>query len=111
MKDFLIQYWRVTLYVVCALVSVVFFIVKKKPVKVVDTVRESIVRLLPYCINQAEKLEGASGADKKAFALSMLFSLLSNIVKVSGDVLKENYSDFAAEQVEVILTTPQKKAR
>lgn len=111
MKDFLIQYWREILYVVCALVSVVLFIVKKKPVKVVDTVRETIVRLLPYCINQAEKLGDVSGADKKTFALSLLFSLLSDFVKVNGDDLKENYSDFAAEQVEVILTTPQKKAR
>lgn len=111
MKDFLIQYWREILYVFCALLSLVLFIVKKKPVKVIDTIKETIVRLLPYCINEAEKLQGAPGADKKAFALSILWKLLSDFVKLSGDELKEIYSDFAAEQVEVILTTPQKKAR
>lgn len=116
MKDFFTNYWREILYVVCALVSVVLFIVKKKPVKVVDTIKETICRLLPYCILEAEKeinftAKPRTSVDKKQFALSLLWKLLAELVSVSGDDLAKIYHDFASEQVEVILTTPQKKAR
>lgn len=109
MKEFFINYWREIIWILSAVISLVCLFIRKKPVKVVDTVREVIIRLLPYCISQAEKLINATGADKKEYALSLLWKLLSEIVSVSSEDLSSMYSEFASDEVEVILSTPQKK--
>ena len=109
MKEFLFTYWRDILSVFVMLVTLVLWLIKKKPIKVVYTIKESILRLLPYCISEAEKLTGVTGADKKAFALDLLKKLLCEIYSLSGDQDLVTYLQFASEQVEVILSTPQKK--
>lgn len=108
MKEFLIEYWRDILSIVVMLTTLVLWLVRKKPVKVIDTIKESILRLLPYCISEAEKLTGVTGADKKAFALDMISAYLKEFISCGDDELK-TYLQFASEQVEVILSTPQKK--
>lgn len=106
-KDFLIQNWRLILEVALVVISVVLLIVKKKPVNVVDTIKEIIVRILPALINQAEMIVGLSGQDK----LRLVLDALSKVLKDDGfgdDVIK-SYLPFAQEQVEIILSTPTKK--
>lgn len=102
MIEFVKTYYREIIDFILVITSLVLFIVRKRPVKVIDTLKEVILRLLPYCINTAE---GKHGDDKKTFALDLLNQLL---LEMGYDFLPE-YKKFASEQLEVILSTPQKK--
>ena len=102
MIDFLKLYWREILEVVAVLVSIIICCIKKKPVQVVDTLKETIIRLLPYCICKAENAP-------KGEKLGLCLSLLSECLAELGIELNDDYKKFALEQVEVILSTPQKK--
>lgn len=106
--NFIFTYWKDILTLLLFIISVVVFIVKKKPVKVIDTVKECITRLLPYCIYEAEKQEElkGKGEKKKIFALSVLYKLLQEF---GYEEVYDQYREYAAEQIEVILSTPQKK--
>lgn len=100
--EFLIIYWREILEVVVIVASIVICCIKKKPVQVVDTVKETICRLLPYCISQAEN-------EPKGKKLEFCISLLASTLEGLGISFNEDYTKFAIEQVEIILSTPQKK--
>ena len=105
--EFIIENWRLIVEVVCAIIALVLFICRKKPVKVLDTVKECISRLLPYVIKEAEKTD-LKGEDKMVFALQTLYALLKDF---GYEEVYNNYRDFAREQIELILSTPQKKER
>lgn len=105
--NFLIQNWRLIVEIICAIIALVLFICRKKPVKVLDTVKECISRLLPYVIKEAEKTD-LKGEDKMVFALQTLYALLKDF---GYEEVYNNYRDFAREQIELILSTPQKKER
>lgn len=107
MKDFLITYWREILSVVCLIATVVLYVVRKRPVKVVDTIKEVICRVLPALINQVEAIPGLSGSDKLRMVLDALSKTLLDFG--FGDDVVSQYLPFAKEQVEVILSTPTKK--
>ena len=109
MKTFLIENWRLLLECALVLVSSVLFIVRKKPVKVVDTLKEVIVRILPALINAAELKDGIKGKDKLAYVLAQLKEVLRSMNY--GDDIVDQYLPFATEQVEIILSTPQKKGK
>lgn len=103
MKDFVLTYWRVLLEALLVIVAFVICLIRKHPIKVVDTLKEIICRLLPCCLNQAEQSE-LKGDDKKVFALKLLDEALKELGFELGD-----YREFASEQLEIILSTPQKK--
>lgn len=100
--DFLKLYWREILEVAAVLVSIIICCIKKRPVQVVDTLKETIIRLLPYCIRSAE-------SQPKGEKLAYCLTLLAQTLKDLGIDLTDDYKKFAAEQVEIILSTPQKK--
>lgn len=102
MKDFFIQNWRIILEAALVITSAVLFIVRKKPVQVIDTLKETIIRLLPYCIQKAE-------SSPKGQKLSVCLKLLKSVLASMDIELTESYEKFASEQVEIILATPQKK--
>lgn len=102
MKQFIFENWRLLLEAALVLISTILFIVRKRPVRVVDTLKETIIRLLPYCITLAEK---APKGEKLEKCLSLLAELLADMDYELDDFHKK----FAAEQVEIILSTPQKK--
>lgn len=104
MINFIQSYWREILAVVTAIISIVVFIVRKRPVRVVDTLNEIICRLLPYCISVAES---APKGEKLDVCISALVQLLAEM----DYELDEDHKKFAIEQVEVILSTPQKKEK
>ena len=106
--EFLNSYWREILEVVVLLTTIILWIIRKKPVKVVDTLKEVIVRVLPALINSAE-LSGLSGPDKLSLVVNNLAIVLKDLGY--GDDLISQYLPFAKEQVELILSTPQKKVR
>lgn len=108
MKDFFTQNWRLILEATLVLVSTILFILRKKPVKVVDTLQQIILRLLPGLINQAEIQFGCgNGSAKLQFVLDLLQSVLTEM-GYGGETI-QSYLPFAKDQVEVILSTPQKK--
>ena len=104
MKDFICSHWKELLEAFILVLSIILLVVKKKPVKVVDTLKEIICRLLPACLNQAENTE-LKGDAKRVFALE----LLKGAAKEMGYDLDPGYLEFATQQIEVILSTPQKK--
>lgn len=107
--NFIKENWRLIVEVVVLIASVVMFIVRKKPVKVVDTLKEIIVRILPALINLAEIQDGLKGEDKALFVLQKVKEALLDLGY--GDDVVNQYLPFASEQLEIILTTPQKKVR
>lgn len=104
--DFIKVYYREIIEVIAIIASVVICCIRKKPVKVVDTVKEIIVRVLPAFIVQAEA-SGKKGADKLELVLSLVKDFLKEMSY--GDDVVSQYLDFTKEQVELILATPQKK--
>lgn len=108
MKEFLISNWRLIAEGLCAIAALVFMFVRKKPIKVVDTLQQIILRLLPGLINQAEIQFGpGKGSAKLEFVIDLLKKVLSELGY--GDEVVSPYLSFAKDQVEVILSTPQKK--
>lgn len=108
MIDFLITYWKEILDVLILIGAVVLYILKKKPVNVLDTIKEVIIELLPLAINKAEE-SGAAGSDKKVLAAQYVFDALKILGYGAYPELKETYGKFIDEKIEVILSTPQKK--
>lgn len=100
--DFLIDNWKTVVEIVVLLTTIILWIIRKRPVQVVDTLKGTILRLLPYCISQAEN---QPKGEKLSFCLSLLASTLAEL----GIELNDDYKAFATEQVEIILSTPQKK--
>lgn len=91
---------------VSILVMVILSVLKKKPVKVVDTLKEKILSQLPLVMLEAEKKYGAGhGAEKLQFVIDFfIWSFDKN-----GLTLGKTYIEFIKESVENILSTPQKK--
>ena len=81
MKQFILENWRLIVEVVLLVGSTVLFILRKKPVKVIDTLKETIVRLLPGLINLAEtKVEySGNGSAKLMFVLEQLQKVLREL--------------------------------
>ena len=109
MINFLRENWRWILEIGLVICSAVLFILRKKPVKVVDTLKEVIIRVLPALINLAEHQLDLTGCEKMDFVLSKLKQYLIGLGY--GDELISRYLSFAEEQAELILSTPQKKVR
>lgn len=104
---FIVDNWKIILEVVLLIASTIFFIVKKKPTKVVDTVQEHILRSLIYLITKAEIEFGAGhGEKKKEFVVS---TLLDTLHQIYPDIDVRKYISFIEQHLEWILATPQKK--
>ena len=103
---FLQENWRLLLEASLVLVSTILFIVRKRPVKVVDTLKEIIVRVLPSLICAAERTD-LKGSDKMKWLLDELAKVLRELNY--GDDVIAQYLPFAMDQVELILSCPQKK--
>lgn len=104
--DFIKAYWREILEVLAILISIVICCIKKKPVKVVDTIKELILKVLPAYIINAEA-SGLTGVDKLELVLKYLHEFLREMGY--GDDIISQYLPYAKAQVELILSTPQKK--
>lgn len=102
--DFLIDNWKTVVEIVVLFTTIILWIIRKRPVRVVDSLKGTILRLLPYCIREAEN-------QPKGEKLAYCLTLLAQALKDLGVELDDDYKKFAAEQVEIILSTPQKKRR
>lgn len=104
--DFIKTYWFIILPGVEVLCTLIIVLLRKKPVKVVDTLKEVIVRVLPSLINMAEAT-GLKGSDKLKWLMDELVKVLKDLNY--GDDVIGQYLPFATEQVELILSTPKRK--
>ena len=106
MKDFFLSYWREVLEVVVLLTTLILWIIRKKPVNIIDTCKELICLVLPAFIREAETLF-TNGKEKLDFVIDKTVKFLQSSypdIKMTSDVLK-----FIKDQVENILSTPVKK--
>lgn len=106
MIDFLRENWRLILEAILVIASFVFCLIRKKPLKISDTLKSTILSLLPGFIALAEK-SGFKGADKLAYVLSLVKNSLAS--EISDAEFNERYKAFIVSQVEAILYCPQKK--
>ena len=92
--------------IVCAIVTLVIWFIKKRPVKVVDTFKEKILAQLPYIIAKAEQEIGPGNGEKK---LQFVIDYFTWSFAQEGLTLADSYIKFIKSSVENILSTPQKK--
>lgn len=104
MKSFILENWRLIVDILSVIIVTIFFFIKKKPNKVIDTIKASISCVLPGLINEVEKT-GLTGEEKKHLVLHLLTEFC-----LSHDVpLTDYYKAFASKMIEDILSTPHKK--
>lgn len=104
--NFIKDYWYFIVPCIEIILTVLLIILRKKPVKVVDTLKEIIVRVLPSLIIGAERT-GLKGSDKMKWLIDELTKILRELNY--GDDVIAQYLPFVMDQVELILCTPQKK--
>ena len=104
MKEWIVQNWKLVIEIILVITSLVLCCVRKKPVKVVDTLREVVIRLLPAAINKAEETS-LKGDAKAKFALACVEATLKEL----GYEMTDELNDYARLYLEAILSTPQKK--
>ena len=104
MKDFILTYWKQILDILSILFCITFFVIKKRPVKVVNSVQDFLYKIIPCLINECE--EPGNGSSKKVkvidFAVKALEEYFPNLdAKV--------WIPFIGSLIEEFLSTPQKK--
>lgn len=108
-KRILITYWPQIVAAIVMIFSIILQCFKKKPVKVVDTVKEWILELLPFFIREAEeKFASGQGVNKKEYVISKMSASLIQNFGLSDELL-DNYKKFISSMIEAILWAPQKK--
>lgn len=105
--EFIKIHYELIIKVAILVASVVFFIVKKRPIKLVDTLQETIVTWLPSILCNAEET-GLKGEAKLNYAIDLIFSLFVKDY-YSREEFDKRYLPFVKKQIEAILSTPQKK--
>lgn len=105
--DFVRNYWKEILDVLILVISLVFFILRKKPVKVSDTLKQLISSWLPGVINAAEKTD-LKGSLKLDYAVNMVYDIFCSDY-ITREEFDQRYLPFVKSQIEAILSTPKKK--
>ncbi len=115
MLDFIKENWRLIIDIISCIVVVVFFFIRKKPIKIVDSVKACIIDKLPEVINAVENykdvfdpLRKLSGEEKLTMALSILKTYLVDELGLKEEDLPL-YTSWLVQHIEDILSTPQKK--
>lgn len=110
MIDFILQWKDIIVYaflVVLALVQV-FIVVFKKPVKTIDTLKETICAIVPKAINLAENgVIFDNSSDKKSVARRLVLTYLHE--QGFDDEIIIQHTNFVDDFIELVLSTPQKK--
>lgn len=104
--DWVVAHPETVASIVAALVSLIIWIVRKRPVKVVDTFKEKILAQLPIVIAKAEEEIGPGNGEKK---LQFVIDFFTWQFDQEGLKLSDSYLKFIKMAVEQILSTPQKK--
>ena len=103
--DFCIKHYSELITGVCAIISVVFYIVKKRPsFNEIDAIKEDILEVLPELIKAVE-IDGNGQRKKNA----VVKAIIDYVYKKYGFTLID--TSFVEKSIENILSTPQKKVK
>ena len=101
--NFVQDNWQLLVIIVLDLISLLFFLFRRK-IKIVDSPLTSTIEKLPSWINVSEFLFTA-GVDKKSYVKSLALEFY----RALGG--KSNIDDVLDEAIENILKTPQRKEK
>ena len=109
--DFILDNWYYILSILILLLSFIISIVRKRAnSNLVDSVKSSLLELLPSFISLAEVSE-VPGEDKKNFVINLALDRISSLLGCKlSDVDKSYWVSFITSSLESILSTPQKKS-
>ena len=109
--DFILDNWYYLLSILILLLSFLISIVRKRAnSNLVDSVKSSLLELLPSFISLAEISE-VPGEDKKNFVINLALDRISSLLGCKlSDAEKSYWVSFITSSLESILSTPQKKS-
>lgn len=98
-------YWREIVDVSVLIISVIICLIRKRPcINKMDEIKEDVLQVLPIFIKGIEK--PGNGESKK----NQVIELCKNFVKKKFKIdCPQDVMDLVENQIEVILSTPQKK--
>lgn len=110
MIDFLKTYWKFFALVLLVILDLLLVILnRRKPVKVFDSVHQTILSVLPDLIKSAEaSFASGHGSEKLEMVKQLVYQLLMSVYGLSA-IDTQKYDAFITAQVEKVLSTPQKK--
>lgn len=103
--EFVKANWTWIIEVLTLLIVTLITIFKKK-VSVIDTVKGTILEVLPVFIAAVER-DGDGPAKKE----EVLKSVKTYLTRIYPEIKVDQYVSFIKKSIEAILATPQKKAR
>lgn len=106
--DFLKVYWKESIPVFCAFLTLFFSILRKTKIKKIDSSFEQAIEKLPRWILTAE-LVFSQGNSKKEFVIDQALKFISQIDHRDYSDVSIEYSDRISDALENILSTPTKK--
>ena len=109
--DFILDNWYYLLSILILLLSFLISIVRKRAnSNLVDSVKSSLLELLPSFISLAEISE-VPGEDKKNFVINLALDRISSLLGCKlSDADISYWVSFISSSLESILSTPQKKS-
>ncbi len=109
--DFILDNWYYLLSILILLLSFIISIVRKRAnSNLVDSVKSSLLELLPSFISLAEVSE-VPGEDKKNFVINLALDRISSLMGCNlSDTDRAYWVSFITSSLESILSTPQKKS-
>lgn len=115
MKSFILENWRLIFDFLSVICVTIFFFIKKKPIKIVDSVKTTIIAALPNIINRVEEYKDIfdpsrklDSKEKLQMALNCCYSILVDELGIREEDLCL-YRSWLVDAIENILSTPQKK--
>ena len=109
--DFICDNWYYLLSILILLLSFIISLVRKRAnSNLIDSVKSSLLELLPSFISLAEVSE-VPGEDKKNFVINLALDRISSLLGCKlSDADKSYWVSFISSSLESILSTPQKKS-
>ena len=109
--DFIVDNWYYLLSILILLLSFIISIVRKRAnSNLVDSVKSSLLELLPSFISLAEVSE-VPGEDKKNLVINLALDRISSLLGCKlSDTDRAYWVSFISSSLESILSTPQKKS-
>lgn len=109
--DFICDNWYYLLSILILLLSFIISVVRKRAnSNLIDSVKSSLLELLPSFISLAEVSE-VPGEDKKNFVINLALDRISSLLGCKlSDADKSYWVSFISSSLESILSTPQKKS-
>lgn len=113
--DFIVENWRLIIDVLSLIIVTILFFIKKKPIKIVDSVKTTIISALPGIISKVENYKDVfdpnrkiTGEEKLHMAINACYSLMVDDLGINENDLCK-YNSWLISTIEDILSTPQKK--